>query len=752
MMAEPFRTSYFIHSYGVFLWSHKDFPFRQMFEMMIRYTYFFMGLLCLYVCMAEKAWGQKRDSARWNKTIGLNEIVVRGSNVARINNSAYNAVAVDAARLRNTNLDVAHLLDRVSGIKIREDGGVGSTTSINLNGFTGKHVKVFIDGVPMDGAASSFGINNIPLSMTQRVEVYKGVIPVSFGADALGGAINIITDRRYGSYVDASYSFGSFNTHRSAVALGHTSHNGWVLKANLYQNYSDNDYRVKVQNTDLQTMQISNDEEWFRRFHNRYHNEGIVLQTGITGKKWADRMMIGVTYSNEYAQIQHANLMKVVFGGKLRKTQGLTPTLMYEKRNLLARNLDFLLSLRYDMAKTNNIDTVSRTYNWAGQYIVNDYQGEGVATLAQFRSNTFALVSTLRYRLGTRHSFILSNTFSDYRRHTTNDAANAVQSTPATFMRRVNTKNVWGLSYMLVPSDRWNVTGFMKHYMTHVRGPVNVSGRDYEEQTRSMQAFGYGFAASYNLTNSIQAKLSYEKTYRLPTDRELFGDGDYEQGETRLRPEKSHNINLNLNFQHTFNDIHNIGIDGGFFHRHINDYIIRTISRTGTAVSTNHGKMLGQGMDISVHYDYKNVLNINANYTWQSIRDKKRLTTNGASSITFNDRVPNMPYSFGNIDADYTFKDVMGKGNHLTIGYYTRYVHRFYRSWRSAGARLFIPEQWSHDLSLCYALVNGRYNIALEANNFTDRLLYDNYSLQKPGRSFSIKFRYVFYKNDKPSH
>ena len=81
-------------------------------------------------------------------------------------------------QLRNTNLDLAHVLDRVSGVKVREDGGLGSGTSINLNGFTGKHVKLFIDGVPMEGAASSFGINNIPASFANSIEVYKGVVPV----------------------------------------------------------------------------------------------------------------------------------------------------------------------------------------------------------------------------------------------------------------------------------------------------------------------------------------------------------------------------------------------------------------------------------------------------------------------------------------------------------------------------------------------------------------------------------------------
>jgi outer membrane cobalamin receptor len=76
------------------------------------------------------------------RTHYLHGVTVRGSVVNRVNRSAFDAVAIDTRRLRNTNLDIAHVLDRVSGVKLRQDGGVGSQASINLNGFTGKHVRL----------------------------------------------------------------------------------------------------------------------------------------------------------------------------------------------------------------------------------------------------------------------------------------------------------------------------------------------------------------------------------------------------------------------------------------------------------------------------------------------------------------------------------------------------------------------------------------------------------------------------------
>ena len=425
------------------------------------------------------------DTTALKRTQRLGEVVVRGKYVDRVNKSAYNAVAIDTRKLRNTNLDLAHALDRVAGIKIREEGGVGSAVQLNLNGFTGQHVKVFIDGMPMDNSNTSFGLNNIPAGFASQLQVYKGVVPVDFGGDAIGGVINIVTDHSPRTYVDASYSYGPFNTHRSNIALGWTGKRGFVVRFNAYQNYPDNDYKVKTQWTDLTNSTISNEEGWFRRFHDRYHNEAVVLQAGLVNKSWANKLLFGLQYTHEYGQVQNANLMKIVFGGKLRKNWGLTPSLLYEKRNLFTRGLNLRLSARYDYTTTNNVDTLSRTYSWTGQWIPKASQGEGATSLAEFTGKTLTAVANLTYRIGDQHFFTLSETYINFHRHTTDNSANRAMTSAATFMRRINIKDITGLSYQFIPNTEWNATAFVKYYDTHVTGPVNVSQTtraQYEEQ------------------------------------------------------------------------------------------------------------------------------------------------------------------------------------------------------------------------------------------------------------------------------
>ena len=148
----------------------------------------------------------------------LDEVVVVSNGVGRVKRSAFNAVAVDTEELQNSTKNLSDALSKLPGMKLREAGGVGSDTQLMLDGFSGKHVKVFIDGVPQEGVGSSFGLNNIPVNFAERIEVYKGVVPVGFGTDALGGVINIVTNKKKRKwFLDTSYSYGSFNTHKSYV-------------------------------------------------------------------------------------------------------------------------------------------------------------------------------------------------------------------------------------------------------------------------------------------------------------------------------------------------------------------------------------------------------------------------------------------------------------------------------------------------------------------------------------------------------
>ncbi|MDR0415654.1 MAG: TonB-dependent receptor plug domain-containing protein [Prevotellaceae bacterium] len=681
----------------------------------------------------------------------IEEVTVVGKSAVRqVNESAFNVVAIDAKPLHNTSMSLTHALDRISGVKIRETGGVGSNTQVALNGFSGRHVKMFMDGVPMEGFGASFQLNNIPVNLAERIEVYKGVVPVELGADALGGAVNIVTRQLRSTYVDASYAYGSFNTHRSNFSVGHTAKSGLTFQLNAYQTYSDNSYRVKTQLLDVATNTYSQEKFWFRRFHDGYRNEAVVGRVGVTRKPWADRLLLSVTLSQEKAEIQNANLMKIVYGGRERKAQSAIPSLHYEKKNLIVPNLHFSLTTSYSISRNNNIDTLARQYSWNGEYRQKSARGEGQYSMGEYNNSVFNATANLRYRFADMHHVSLSNLYSDFNRKATDAAANSENSVAATFMRRTSAKNVAGISYRIQPSDRWSASVFAKRYDVLVRGPVDVStvtsSAVYEEQGRSFSTEGYGLGATYRILPSLHLKVSFEKSYRLPSENELFGDESLETGDVGLKPENSHNINFNICYDRALSKAHTVYFDVGLIYRDTKDYIRRQIEqRYGGAYYANHGQVRNLGFDVEARYFYRRV-SVGGNFTFQDIRNMEQYAVGGRKLIYYKDRMPNVPYLFGNADATCNFYNPVGRGSVLSATYNLRYIHSFFRNWESEGGDIIIPSQLSHDLTLTLSLRNGRYHIAGEARNITDEMLYDNYSLQKPGRSFMLKLRYFFFK------
>lgn len=682
----------------------------------------------------------------------LDEVVVVSNGIGRLKRSAYNAVAIDTKALQNSTQNLSEALAKAPGMKIRESGGVGSDMQLMMDGFTGRHIKVFIDGVPQEGVGSSFGLNNIPVNYAERIEVYKGVVPVGFGTDAIGGVINIVTRKNPKKwFLDASYSYGSFNTHRSYVNFGQTFKNGLTYEIYAFQNYSDNDYYVDTPVKDFETGAIDTRViEHVKRFHDTYHNEAVSGKIGFVGKSWADRLILGFTYSHMYKDIQTGVRQEIVFGGKYRKGYSIMPSLEYFKRDLLTKGLDLSLTVNYNKNIVNNVDTATLEYNWRGETRRRANPGEQTYQHTRSNNNNWNGTITANYHIGTAHTFTFNHVLNDFERN--NKSLLIVGSTENPIPKETQ-KNITGLSYRLMPSETWNVSVFGKYYNQHIAGPIATSESmsEFVRKTNSVSALGYGAAGTYVFLKSLQAKLSYEKAYRLPTNDEMFGDEDLETGDISLKPENSDNINLNLNYNDVFGK-HSLYVEGGLIYRNTKDYIQRSITdlsggRYGAAY-TNHGKVETKGYNISVRYGFSNWLSAGGSFTQMDVRDNVRTAGSGNSqeSQTYGARMPNIPYRFANSDVSFFWHNLFKKDNLLTVTYDNLYMHTFplYSEALGSESEFIVPSQFSHNITVSYAMQNGRYNLSFECRNFTNEKLYDNFSLQKAGRAFYGKFRIYF--------
>lgn len=682
----------------------------------------------------------------------LDEVVVVSNGVTRLKRSAFNAVALDTKALQNSTQNLSEALAQAPGMKIRESGGVGSDMQLMMDGFTGKHIKIFIDGVPQEGVGSSFGLNNIPVNYAERIEVYKGVVPVGFGTDAIGGVINIITKKNRNKwFLDASYSYGSFNTHKSYVNFGQTFRSGLTYEINVFQNYSDNNYYVDTPVKDFTTGAINKKKiEHVKRFHDTYHNEAVIGKIGFVDKKWADRLMFGFTYSHMYKDIQTGVRQEVVFGGKYRKGYSIMPSLDYRKRDFFVRGLDVVLTANYNKNMTNNVDTSSYEYNWRGEMRPLRMPGEQSYQNTRSDNNNWNGTLTANYRIGKAHTFTFNHVINAFRR---SNQSLLNEDSEANAIPKETRKNICGLSYRLMPTEHWNLSVFGKYYNQFIAGPVATSSAqdDYIRTTNSVSAMGYGAAGTYFILKSLQAKLSYEKAYRLPTNEEMFGDEDLETGDISLKPENSDNVNLNLSYNETFGK-HSVYVEGGLIYRNTKDYIQRNISDLSGgkygATYVNHGRVETKGYNISVRYGFANWVSVGGNFTQMNVRDNVKTVTSGTNqeSLTYGARMPNLPYQFANSDVTFYWRNLWKKGNTLSVTYDNLYMHSFplYSEAVGSESEFVVPTQFSHNLTLSYGIQNGRYNISFECRNLTNEKLYDNFSLQKAGRAFYGKVRVYF--------
>ncbi|WP_103983680.1 TonB-dependent receptor [Parabacteroides chinchillae] len=686
------------------------------------------------------------------QTTELEEVVVVSNGISRLKRSAFNAVALDTKALQNSTQNLSEALTQAPGMKLRESGGVGSDMQLMMDGFSGKHIKIFIDGVPQEGVGSSFGLNNIPVNYAERIEVYKGVVPVGFGTDAIGGVINIITKKNQKKwFLDASYSFGSFNTHKSYVNFGQTLSNGFTYEINAFQNYSDNDYYVDTPVKDFATGAINKKKiEHVKRFHDNFHNEAVVGKIGIVNKKWADRFMFGFTYSRMYKDIQTGVRQEVVFGGKYRKGYSLMPSLDYRKQDLFTKGLDLVLTANYNKNMTNNVDTSSYEFNWRGEMRPLKMPGEQSYQNTRSDNNNWNGTLTANYRLGKAHMFTFNHVLNAFRR---SNRSLLNEDSEANAIPKETRKNISGLSYRLMPSEHWNVSVFGKYYNQFIAGPVATSAAQdkYVRTTNSVNAMGYGAAGTYFILKNLQAKLSYEKAYRLPTNEEMFGDEDLESGDIALKPENSDNLNLNLSYDEMFGK-HSIYVESGVIYRNTKDYIQRNISDLSGgkygATYVNHGRVLTKGFTFSARYGFADWISAGGSFTQMNVRDNVKTVSNGSNqeSLTYKARIPNLPYQFANSDLTFYWRNLGKKSNMLTVTYDNLYMHSFplYSEAVGSESEFVVPTQFSHNLTLSYGIQNGRYNISFECRNFTNEKLYDNFSLQKAGRAFYGKVRVYF--------
>jgi len=192
----------------------------------------------------------------------IENIIVTGTRIPTQISESLSAVTLfqraDIERLQAS--DLFDLMSHVPGSSLVRNGGRGSSTSMSLRGNQSDHTLFLMDGVRI-GSATTGGaaLAAINLSTVQRIEIIRGPKSNLYGADAIGGVVNIITRKTELSRVlNVEAGFGSNGTQDTTILLGA---NGDKYSLTAVVNHLDTD---GIDNTESKAG-INGDDDGFTK-------------------------------------------------------------------------------------------------------------------------------------------------------------------------------------------------------------------------------------------------------------------------------------------------------------------------------------------------------------------------------------------------------------------------------------------------------------------------------------------------------
>lgn len=678
----------------------------------------------------------------------------------RLKTSAIKADVISIEENTKRANSVEELVDRSPGVKIRNVSGLGSTSNIIVGGFTGNAVKFLYDDIPIDYLGSNYGLTKVPTNAISRVEVYKGVLPTKIGVDALGSAINIIPKTSQRTSGTVSYETGSFGTHIATANANIRLNDHLFIGTNSFYNYSKNDYKVDhLPYKNQETGQVTYIRE--KLFHNAFNQHSLEFYVQGRDLSWAEVIEFKVNSYGLKKEIQNDPFTRArPFGEVYRKEKGnFIPSLKYKSR-FFENKLNINQFLVYSNIDFEIVDRAKNVYyDWKGNahptssssemgnmiledgYLKNEFQ--------QFTSRT-----NLNYLINNYFQIENNTVYSHYNRKST-----------------VGNYNRDGTNYnKLISNFALNTQFFeeklesntqVKYLYGLFKGTYNASDNPLEEKIVSKEVENTGISFSqalkFNINEKSFVRASYENTYRLPEQNELFGDNNFIVANYELTPEESKNINLGYSYA-----AEKFGFEINSYYRNTKGLIRLKDLNQYQAMFLNLDNVRGLGVELQANVEPVKDLYVSGNLTWndfrlQSSRDKY------LNNQHFKDaRVANMPFYYGNISAAYNLKEALNLTTDLSFFWDYSYVHQYYLDYiekqfepdgflglfgkSKINTSRIIPNQHTHNFGFIYVRDFEKQSVSFSAElkNVFNEEVYNEFKMQSPGRHFRAKITYSF--------
>ena len=495
-------------------------------------------------------------------------------------------------------------LARTPGVSFTRNGGVGTSTTVNIRGAEGHHTVVLIDGVKMNDPSSTQGganFSNLLVGDIGRIEILRGAQSTLWGSQAIGGVVNIITaeptEALQGNF---SAEAGSFGTTYFRGGIGGASDRlSWRLAANRYDTDGFSAYATGTEDDGYENTSLSG------RLNYKLSDSASLDLRAVYSDGTNDFDAFNGDsreYGNTEELVSYAGVNFDLLGGRLSNRVGYAYTDTQRNNTNPDRKIETL------------------TFEAQGENKRFDYQG------------VFAFTSELSATFG------IESERAEMRTRSPSDST----IKPAFATGRADQDSAY-VQFQWAAVPNLNLTAGLR-YDDHAQYGDNVLGQ---------------VAAAWSLNDGDTViRASWGQGFRAPGLYELYS----EYGNLTLQPEEFDAWEIGL--QQALGDKASIGIT--YFNREA-DNEIRYFGCTGApdplctvngatrwGYYTNVQKTEAQGVEVSGKIAITPALQVSANYTWT-----EALNASGANK---GKHLTRRPEHMANLSADYAFASGLKTG------------------------------------------------------------------------------------------
>ncbi len=649
---------------------------------------------------------------------------------------------VGERQLQGTASSLNEVLNRVAGVTIRSTGGVGSPSRISVRGLEGKRMGLFVDEAAIGQFSNFVNLDDIPTDMIERVEIYKGIVPYRLGGDALGGAVNVVVKDYPPRYLDASYEYGSFNTHRfNSVFKRHNAETGLEWGAGGLYVHSDNDYEMTLHHQgDIRV----------RRNHDAF-TKAVAGGSLKATKWWFDELKLEAIATLTRQELQGIELD---YQHAFNHARSILGSVTAKRQNFFVKGLDFDLSAAVNVGSYGQVDTAHVVRGWDGttRRSQSPYGGETMNFPSDSHNSTLNWVSKLNmnYELSENHLVNLNVYGSGTALHPENAVMDRALGYRVGYDSRLNSITT-GLSYDAFFLDRrWQTALTLKNFYINSRGQhlenyfLNQLKPIYIDRVE----WGANFAVAYRPIQEWLFKAAVSSEVRIPSSEELIGNGYTIVPSPELKPERNNSLNLGVLYHKNLER-------GGMFEAELNVFASQLTDMIrftpgmipSTARYANFGAVNSKGVEGEVKGDFTPWLYAYVNATWQDLRDVRQfIPETKVPNPSYEKRIPNVPYMMANCGLELHGRNWLGgQGQNTRVLLDASYIHQYFYDFElSRYQDRKIPTSLTCDAAIEHSFDNNRWTLTFKLRNLTNREVVSEFNRPLPGRNFSIKLRYLF--------